>query len=108
MDLLHTLKGQEIPALHEVLQSTRGSHQNITTFTDVVHLLTSGRATVDNAWTKHCAIAQTTSFIEDLNCKLTGWRNDKDQRLTTDTLITSRYTRRGTRGPEFFGLTHEL
>jgi hypothetical protein len=106
---LEAIERQEIELRHEVKQSSRSGNENIAPHLELLSLQPGGGTTIDDAWTKHGAVAQSTSFIEDLACKLTGWANDKDQRLRTHAIrqwIVANRVR--TRGGQETGFAHEL
>ena len=107
--LLDPSEREQAPALHEVLQATGSSDEDIAAFAKLVHLLASRSAAVHDARTKHGAVAKTTSLVKDLSRKLPSWRNDEDKWLGANTVLTSPATSEvGTRCSQLLGLSHEL
>ena len=107
-NLPNTVQGEDVRFAHDVDETTRSSNENVTTFLELSDLLTDWTTTICNAGTKHGAIAQTTSLIEDLCAKLTSGSDNEDQWLSTNTIVLLTLCNVGTRSSELLGLAHQL
>jgi hypothetical protein len=91
---------------HHVHETTRGGDQDITTLLELLTLDASGTTAVDDTRTKHCSIAQLPGHVEDLSCKLTSWRDNKDQWLGSDKFLGATSNAR-TRSSQLLVLSHQ-
>src|SRR5947209_26195 len=71
---------------HEVEQTSWRSNENVTSALKFVLLLSLWCTAVRDARSKHGAIAETTSFIEDLGAQLTSGGNNQDQGLSANSI----------------------
>ena len=78
LDAIHT---EHAGTVHAVNDATRRSNENVAALLKLGKLYTHWTAAVHNTWTKHAAVGETTSLVEDLGSQLTGRSNDQDDRL---------------------------
>lgn len=106
----NTTEGETVATTHDVTKATRSSDEKIATLGELVQLITHGSTTVSDARAKHGAIAETTSLVEDLTAQFTGGGNDKNQRLSSNTVnaIVEVLRNVGTSSSQLLGLAHEL
>lgn len=96
-------------SVHEVLETPRRGNQNIAALAEFHDLLRDGSTAIHHTRAKHGAIAESSSFVEDLSGKLTGRSNDQDEWLRADTVsLRVEPSSIGTRSREALGLAHEL
>ena len=72
----NAVEREQVGLAHEVDETTGGGDEDITTLAKLDHLLSHRSTTIGHTGTKHGAIAQTTSFIEDLATELTSGSDD--------------------------------
>jgi hypothetical protein len=106
----NTVEREQVGTTHEVQEATRSSDENVTALAKLDHLLTHRTTTVSNARTKHRAIAETTSFVEDLAAELTSRSDDENERLSSNTLSASIEVSgdKRTRSGDLLSLAHQL
>lgn len=61
---------------HEVDNTTGRSDKDVTTPLELFTLEAGGCAAVNDTGTHHGAIAEASSIIEDLGCKLSSWAHN--------------------------------
>ena len=95
---------------HEVKQTARSCNKNIAAFGKFGSLITGRTSTIRNTGAEHRAVAETTSFIEDLAAELTSRGNDQDQRFGSDTIgvFVEPVGQVGSGSCQLLDLAHEL
>lgn len=86
-DLLDATEREEMATTHEIDKAAGRSNQNVTPFTELVHLFSTWSAAIRHARTKHGAIAQTAGLIEYLGGELTGRSHDEDKWFGSNRIV---------------------
>lgn len=82
VNLLDTTHGENAWAIHEITETTWCRDQDVTTLAKLLQVVLHRDTTVGASGAKHRAIAETTSLVEDLLGKFTGWHDNEHERLS--------------------------
>jgi hypothetical protein len=53
----NTVEGQDVRLVHEVLETSRSSDENVTSLLELITLLTDRTTTIDDTWPQHRTVA---------------------------------------------------
>lgn len=101
-------QSEDVRLTHEVDNATRGADQNITALFELLTLKAGRCTTIDDARTKHRAVAETAGLVKDLGGQLTGRADNQNKRLTTNALTRGQVQRAWARSTELLSLAHQL
>jgi hypothetical protein len=103
-----TCQREEFRSTHEVDQATWGCNEDVTTARELGRLFTEGGTTIGDAGAKHGAVAETARFIENLAAQLPSWRDDEDQRFSSDSIAAWVEVQARARRSQFLCFAHKL
>lgn len=109
-EVSHPTEGKNVRTFNEVAKTTGGGNENVAAPSKLLDLVTERTATVGNAGSEHCTVAEFACLVENLNGQLASWAHDNNERLCPHHLGDSRNEVKGigASGSQLLGLSHQL